>query len=215
MPFPIFAMGGQVAPDGGGVLVFVAALGKERVVENTGTEDGCLHVVVGIGIKPTGGILEFGNIEIADGQRTCGGTTREAEDGDFTIEAQGFADCAKGAHGRLHLACCIGIGFDGTVILVVATFGLTLSPIAVFRMIGNGPGYSVGGCTFEHGIVEHRERVAQIEALMVMLVGELSSRQGCITVGIGEGEEHRDGRGGRGRVDDVHVERIALTFGIG
>ena len=67
------------------MLVFVAALWKERVVENPGTEDGSLHVVVGIGIKPTGGILEFGNIEIADGQRACGGSTREAEDGDFAI----------------------------------------------------------------------------------------------------------------------------------
>ena len=61
-------MGGQIAPDGGGMLLFVAARGKERVVENTGTEDGSLDVVVGIGIKATGGILEFGHIEIADGQ---------------------------------------------------------------------------------------------------------------------------------------------------
>ncbi len=50
---------------------------------------------------------------------------------------------------------------------------------------------------------------------MVMLVGQLSSRQGCITVGVGEGEEHGDGCGGRGWVDDVHIERIALAFGIG
>ena len=48
-----------------------------------------------------------------------------------------------------------------------------------------------------------------------MLVGQLSSCQGCITVGVGEGEEHGDGCGGRGRINDVHVERITLAFGIG
>ena len=68
MSFPIFTMGRKIAPDGGGVLVLVAALGKQRVVEDARPEDGSLDVVAGIGIKPARGILEFGNIEIADGQ---------------------------------------------------------------------------------------------------------------------------------------------------